>query len=171
MFGNKRTKQEVVIINSAFGKMKYEWGCWKLCDEIKMILWDTAYNTDCYVMVETEEEEINEKQEIAWEKFNTMIVRQKKQIEEIIMKYFECDDAGDSSNRFVPEDIFFSKNGECALFAKDAEETDYDDLGAGFAIFLVPKLMLYSPEDCLDYIYGHPNSFIDKKLYGDEENS
>lgn len=77
------------------------------------------------------------------------------------------DDFVESCRRFVHEDIYISQNGECALFARDADEEEYDDLGSGFAMFLVPKTMLYSPEDCLDFVLGHWSAFTEEDLYSE----
>jgi hypothetical protein len=174
MFGKKKAKQkqEIVLINSAFGELRYGWGSWKLCTKPKITLWDTTYEVDCYVIAEAEEDGVSKKQEEAWEKFNNEIVEQQKQIEGMLLRHSGRNDEVRVYHKYIPSHIFFSRNGECALFVEDTDEEGYkDDPDAGFAIFLLPKLMLDSAEHCGDYIYGHTSFFTTKELYGDEGNS
>jgi hypothetical protein len=175
MFGKKKAKQKqkIVLINSAFGELRYGWGSWKLCTKPKVELWDTTYEVNCYVVSETEEEGISEKQETAWKKFNHVVVEQKNQIEEMIVKHSGSYTEKKVRDRYIPRSTYFSKNGECVLFVEDTyEDCVYDDdPDAGFAIFLVPKLMLYSSELGLDYMFGHTDPFTDKELYGDESDN
>jgi hypothetical protein len=169
MFGKKKTKQEIPVISTALGEMKYYRDSWTLCAKQKAAFWDTIYELDCDVETETAEEGINEKQEAAIEKFKEVIVDKKSAIERIIIENSVSDygivDEGEIRKRFVPDYILFSKNGECALFVKDV---DNDDEGLG--IFLVPKLLMYSSGECLAYMIGHGSSYTTEELYGDEGN-
>ncbi len=166
MFGKKKNKVDKCKIHPSLGEILYVGIGWEKTEKIKMTLWSKTYDISLCFIAKKVEEDVNEKQLASLEKFRNVVKEQKNQIEELIMKSFECDNEENSSNRFVFEEILFSQNGECALFYKDADEEGYDDLGAGFAMFLIPKLMLHFPEDCLDYILGHENSFIEKDLYG-----
>ncbi|OPX42036.1 hypothetical protein CLHUN_40950 [Ruminiclostridium hungatei] len=166
MFGKKKNKAVKCKVHPSLGEILYVGIGWKKTEKIKVTLWSKTYDISLCFIAKTVEEDVKEKQVASLEKLRNVVNEQKNQIEKIIMKCFECDNEENSSHRFVPEEILISQNGECALFYKDADEEDYDDLGAGFAMFLLPKLMSHFPENCLDYILGHEDSFIEKDLYG-----
>lgn len=166
MFGKKKDKEVKCKIHPSLGEIRYVGIGWKKTEKIKVTLWSNTYDISLCFIAKTVEEDVNEKQVDSLEKFRNVVKEQKKKIEELIMKYFECDNEENSSHRFAPEEILFSQNGECALFYKDADEGNYDDPDAGFAMFLIPKLMYEDTENCLYYILGHENSFIKKELYG-----
>jgi hypothetical protein len=77
MFSKKKTKQEIPVISTALGEMKYGRDSWKLCTKLKVNFWDTIYELDCDVETETTEEGLNEKQEAAIGKFKEVIVNKK----------------------------------------------------------------------------------------------
>lgn len=167
MFWKKKDKVNDLTIHPSLGKMKYLGVGWNLSEKVKMSLWSETYDVSVCFVADTIEDDVNEKQVASMEIFRNVITEQKHKMEEIIMHNFESDDEEISSVRFVPEKIYFSKKGECALFYKDADAEEYDDLGCGFSMFLLPKFLTYSPEDCLDYILGEASLFTEKELYGD----
>lgn len=167
MFWKKKVKVDNCKTHPSLGEMKYLGVGWKLTEKVKMTLWNKAYDVPVCLVTSSVEEDVNEKQADSMEKLRSVIAEQKSKIEEVIMQYLKSDDEEDSCRRFVHEDIYISQNGECALFARDADEEEYDDLGSGFAMFLVPKIMLYSPEDCLDFVLGHWSAFTEEDLYSE----
>lgn len=166
MFGKKKNKKADCKIHSSLGEIKYVGIGWEKTEKIKVTLWSKTYDISLCFIAKTVEEDINEKQLVSLEKFRNVVEEQKNQIEKLIMECFECDNEENSSRRFIPKDIIFRQNGECALFVKDADEEDYNDIDTNFAIFLVPKLMVEDPENSLDYILGGGDIFIEKGLYG-----
>jgi hypothetical protein len=167
MFGRKKTKQDVVLWHPAFGEMKYVADSWKATTGVKLDLWNRTYEVECYLLSEAATNGVTEAQEAAIEKFGNVVVEQKSSIEEIIMKFSESDNEEKIGNRFIPDHIYFSQKGECALFVLDNYEDDYDSkFDAGFAILLVPKLLLCPAEDCLAYLLRGEGYFTDEELYG-----
>ena len=169
MFGKKKDKAVKCKFHPSLGEINYVGIGWKKTEKVKVRLWSKTYDISLCFIAKTVEEDINEKQMASLERFRNVVEEQKNQIEKLIMECFECDSEENSSRRFAPRKILFSKNGECALFYKDADEEDYDDLGAGFAMFLLPKLIVEDPENSLDYILGGKDSFIEKDLYGGKQ--
>ena len=166
MFGKKKDKAVKCKFHPSLGEINYVGIGWKKTEKVKVRLWSKTYDISLCFIAKTVEEDINEKQMASLERFRNVVEEQKNQIEKLIMECFECDNEENSSRRFIPKDILFRQNGECALFVKDADEEDYNDIDTNFAIFLVPKLMAEDPENSLDYILGGEDSFIEKALYG-----
>lgn len=167
MFWKKKVKVNNCKTHPSLGEMKYLAVGWRLTEKVKMILWNQTYDVPVSLVTPSVEDDVNEKQVDSMEKMRSIIVELKSKIEEVIMQYLKSDDEEESCRRFVYEDIYISQNGECALFARDADAEEYDDLGSGFAMFLVPKIMLYSPEDCLDFVLGHWSAFTEEDLYSE----
>ncbi|OPX42034.1 hypothetical protein CLHUN_40930 [Ruminiclostridium hungatei] len=166
MFGKKKDKAVKCKIHPSLGEIKYLGIGWEKTEKAKVTLWSKTYDIPLCFIAKTVEEDVNEKQGVTLERFRNVVNEQKNQIEKLIMECFECDNEENSSHRFIPKEILFSQNGECALFARDADEENYNDIGASIAMFLVPKLMLEYPENCLDYILGGGGFFIKQELYG-----
>ena len=167
MFWKKKVKVSNCKTHPSLGEMKYLGVGWRLTEKVKMTLWNQTYDVPVSLVTPSVEEDVNEKQVDSMGKLRSAISEQKSKIEEVIMQYIKSDDEEESCRRFIHENIYISQNGECALFARDADEEEYDDLGSGFAMFLVPKTMLYSPEDCLDFVLGHWSAFTEEDLYSE----
>jgi hypothetical protein len=152
MFGKKKKEKEV--INEVFGKMLFflrtSWNSFKSC---KINLWEKEYilNVKC---VDKYKENINSDQEQAYIKFKENIEECQKRIEKIVALYYETEDKDILISKFTPSVLVFSRDGECILYAENADDIIEHDPLPGLAVNIFPKLEMYTGEEYDMYLYG-----------------
>lgn len=167
LFGRKKKRDAVKNpIHPIFGEMKHIGIEWDVAEKIELTLWNKTYEIPMSFIASTDKDGITANQEEAFKKLKDVITEQKSEMEKAIIFYTKTDDEEKILNRFIPYDILFSRNGECALFMKDTEEDGAynDDTETAFALFLVPKIFLCASEDSLDFLLGG-GGFLEDELY------
>ena len=168
MFGKKHKDRIVETpIHPVIGEIKYIGIGWEATEKIQLALWRKTYDIPLNFIADSKEDSITENQEIAFEKLKQVIIEQKSEIEKSIISYAKTEDEEELLIRFIPSHIHISKKGECALFVADTDEDGAynDETETAFALFLMPKLLLYTSEDSLDFLLGGGGSLHDD-LYG-----
>lgn len=168
LFRKKEKKPQKVIVHSELGELKFDAIEWYPAAKIRVALWNRVYDVPISFFAKSEEEEPAPSQEAAYQKFKNIVVEQRDTIEKMILEDAEEEDAEKAGNRLIPYAIYISREGECALAFGDTAECEECDFSheTGFALFLIPRLLIYSAEECLDFMLGYRDQWTLGDLYG-----
>ena len=170
IFGKKEKKTQKVIVHPELGELKFDAIEWYPATRVKVALWNRVYDISLSFFARSEEEEPAPNQEATYQKFKNIVVEQREAIEKMILKDAEEEDVEKAGNRFIPYAVHISREGECALVFGDTEECKECDFSheTGFALFLIPRLLIYHAEECLDFMLGHRDQWTLEELYGEK---
>lgn len=169
-FIKKREKKAPkVIMHSELGELRYVINGWETVSAVKLDLWGKSYNVSLNFYADTEEDEPNSDQENAYQKFRGIMVEQRNVIERLLLDYSKEEIMENAGDRILPRNVEFSRKGECALFFEDTEDgiAYEDDTNAGIALFLIPRILIDSSENCFDYMCGYRDTSMREDLYGE----
>ena len=140
-------KHDRTIVNNAFGKVGYFIFGWLAEERMKIALWDKTYEVMVFASAKDKNTQINETQEKAYVHFKEIICERKNQLEKLLEDYYHTKDIEVLASKFIPTELTFGRNGECALSGKNTDDgEDYDDV-PGLAIWIFPELRLDTDED------------------------
>ncbi len=133
MSGNRKQKH---LIHPVLGNMKYcEGRVWlpqSPLVKLKIPLWGEFYGVKPVFMAKSEDQEINPLQVEAYRKFESLVMEQTDEMEQMILEHYK----NASAERIVPTAVLFGYRGECLLEIRDG------GVFLGFSMFLAPKMYL-----------------------------
>lgn len=169
LFAKMKKKPQKVIVHPELGELKFDTMEWYPESKVKVALWDRAYDVSLSFFAASEEEGPTPKQEAAYQEFKRAVAAQREAIEKIIMEDTKEKDPENAGGRFIPYAVQISREGECALVFGDTEQCCDFSHETGFALFLIPRLLLYHAEECLDFMLGHRDRWTLEELYGQKD--
>ena len=170
MFGfRKKKKKENVYVHPKFGEMIHVHGMWSPVVRERLQLWDKDYDVPLTFLVENKEAAITSVQEEAYEKYKSIVAERREEMERLA--YPEGDNELALSDRIIPQEIYFSRKGECAIFFKDMEaemgnSIYYSTFCSEFAITVLPIMLRAPYRICIECMFGRAEFASIKELAG-----